>query len=39
MACGKAVIGRRGQGAEDIIRHKKDGLLVEPQEVKTHTEA
>jgi len=33
MACGKAVIGCYGQGAEDIVRHGKDGLLVKPENV------
>jgi teichuronic acid biosynthesis glycosyltransferase TuaC len=33
MACGKPVIGCSGQGAEDIIRDGKDGLLVRPQDV------
>lgn len=33
MACGKAVIGCRGQGAEDIVHHDVNGLLVEPKEV------
>ena len=34
MACGKPVIGCLGQGAEDIIRHEQDGLLVRPLEVE-----
>ena len=33
MACGKPVIGCWGQGAEDIIRHEIDGLLVKPRDV------
>ena len=33
MASGKPVVGVRGQGAEDIIRPEKDGLLVSPQDV------
>jgi glycosyltransferase involved in cell wall biosynthesis len=33
MACGKPVIGCRGQGAEDIVRHEKDGLLVDPRDI------
>ncbi|MEM7585728.1 MAG: glycosyltransferase [Acidobacteriota bacterium] len=30
MACGKPVIGCRGQGAQDIFDHERQGLLVEP---------
>jgi glycosyltransferase involved in cell wall biosynthesis len=37
MACGKPVIGCWGQGAEDIIRHEKDGLLVKPKNVEDLT--
>jgi glycosyltransferase involved in cell wall biosynthesis len=38
MACGKPVIGCRGQGAEDIIRHGVDGLLVQPKSVEALAE-
>jgi glycosyltransferase involved in cell wall biosynthesis len=34
MAFGKPVIGCQGQGAEEIIRHETDGLLVLPQNVQ-----
>jgi glycosyltransferase involved in cell wall biosynthesis len=34
MACGKPVIGCWGQGAEDIVRHRIDGLLVAPQNIE-----
>jgi glycosyltransferase involved in cell wall biosynthesis len=34
MACGKPVIGCRGQGAEDIIRPEIDGMLVQPKSVE-----
>lgn len=33
MACGKPVIGCRSQGAEDIVRHEKDGILVDPRDI------
>lgn len=33
MACGKPVIGGKGEGIEDVIEHKKDGLLVAPRNV------
>lgn len=33
MAQGKPVIGCRGQGAEDIVTHGVNGLLVEPHDV------
>jgi teichuronic acid biosynthesis glycosyltransferase TuaC len=39
MACGKPVIGCFGQGAEDIIRHQIDGLLVAPGRVEDLAEA
>jgi teichuronic acid biosynthesis glycosyltransferase TuaC len=39
MACGKPVIGCRGQGAEDIIRHEKEGLLIQPHDVDALTSA
>jgi glycosyltransferase involved in cell wall biosynthesis len=39
MSCGKPVIGCWGQGAEDIIRHEKDGLLVQPQDVDSLAKA
>ena len=32
MACAKPVVGCRTQGAEDIIRHERDGLLVTPRD-------
>ncbi len=35
MACGKPVIGCRGQGAEDIIVDGETGLLVEPRDVSS----
>ncbi len=39
MACGKPVIGCRGQGAEDTIRNNLDGLLVKPGDVEDLAEA
>jgi glycosyltransferase involved in cell wall biosynthesis len=33
MACGKPTVGCHGQGAEDIIEHEKNGLLVAPRDV------
>ncbi|MEM7352710.1 MAG: glycosyltransferase [Acidobacteriota bacterium] len=39
MACGKPVIGCRTQGAEDIIRHERDGLLVHPRDPESLSEA
>jgi glycosyltransferase involved in cell wall biosynthesis len=34
MACGRPVIGCRTQGIEDMIEHRKEGLLVEPKNVE-----
>lgn len=39
MACGKPVIGCLTQGAADIIRPERDGLLVEPRNVDQLSEA
>ncbi len=39
MACGKPVIGCFSQGAEDIIRHEIEGLLVAPGKVEDLAEA
>lgn len=39
MACGKPVIGCRGQGAEDMVVDGETGLLVEPQDVMSLTNA
>jgi glycosyltransferase involved in cell wall biosynthesis len=39
MVCGKAAIGCKGQGAEDIIQHEKTGLLVQPNNVDDLTVA
>jgi glycosyltransferase involved in cell wall biosynthesis len=34
MSCAKPVIGCRGQGIEEVIRHGENGLLVEPGELE-----
>ena len=39
MACGKPVIGCWEQGANDIVRHGIDGLLVAPRDLEDLTEA
>lgn len=39
LACGKPAVGCRTQGAEDVIRHRIDGLLVEPRDVGRLAEA
>ncbi len=39
MACGKPAIGCETQGAEDILRPGRDGLLVAPRDVDSLTEA
>jgi hypothetical protein len=39
MACGKPVIGCKGEGIEDFVENKKNGLLVEPQNVDSLVEA
>lgn len=39
MAHGKAVIGCRGEGIEDVIEHGKTGLLVKPRDVDSLVEA
>jgi glycosyltransferase involved in cell wall biosynthesis len=39
MACGKPVIGCYGQGAEDIVRHGIDGLLVKCGDLEDLTSA
>ena len=39
MACSKPIIGCRTQGAEDIVRHEVDGLLVEPRDAGSLAEA
>jgi len=33
MACGKPVVGCRGEGIEDFVEHGVNGMLVEPQNV------
>lgn len=38
MAHGKPVIGCRGGGIEDFVKHKKTGLLVKPQDVDSLVE-
>jgi glycosyltransferase involved in cell wall biosynthesis len=35
MACGKPVIGCRGQGAQDLLAEARTGLLVEPKDVSS----
>lgn len=39
MACGKPVIGCRGEGIEDFVEHGKTGILVKPRDVAGLTEA
>jgi len=39
MACGKPVIGCKGEGIEDFVENKKNGLLVEPQSVDSLVES
>ncbi len=39
MAHGKPVIGGQGEGIEDVIDHKKDGLLVKTQDADSLAEA
>jgi glycosyltransferase involved in cell wall biosynthesis len=39
MACGKPVIGCRGQGAEDIFEHEETGLLVNPHDIDSLADA
>lgn len=39
MACGKPIIGCRGQGIEEIVQHGRNGLLVNPGNVEELTAA
>jgi glycosyltransferase involved in cell wall biosynthesis len=38
MACGKSVIGCKGQGIEDLIKHGANGWLIEPGNLNELTE-
>lgn len=39
MACGKPVVGCKGEGVEDFVEHGVTGLLVEPKSVDSLVEA
>lgn len=39
MACGKPVIGCRGEGIEDFVEDKVNGLLVQPKDPDSLAEA
>jgi glycosyltransferase involved in cell wall biosynthesis len=39
MACGLPVIGCRGSGAAEVIRHQHNGLLVDPDDVAALADA